>query len=93
MKNEHGKFIEEYESETIDGDYKLINNLTDRYFVEAPAVCYFNGIYYLYCDMYATGKYVYYTSNDLKNWSKSNILSITGNEVMRHFTPCKVYDN
>lgn len=93
LKNEHGKFIEEYESETIDGDYKLINNLNDRYFVEAPAVCYFNGIYYLYCDMYATGKYVYYTSSDLKNWSKSNILSITGNEVMRHFTPCKVYNN
>lgn len=92
LKNEHEKFIEEYESEAIDGDYKLINTLKDRYFVEAPAVCHFNGMYYLYCDMYATGIYVYYTSTDLKNWSKSNVLHIAGNTVMRHFTPCKVYD-
>ena len=93
LKNEHEKVIEEYESETINGDYKIINTLKDRYFVEAPSICYFKGQYYLYCDMYSTGKYIYYTSTDLKNWSKSNILSIAGNEVMRHFTPCKVYDN
>ena len=52
LKNEHEKFIEEYESETIDGDYKIINTLKDRYFVEAPSICYFKGQYYLYCDMY-----------------------------------------
>ena len=92
LKNENLKYIEQYESNTIDGDYKLINILNDRYFVEAPSVCYFNGLYYLYCDMYATGKYIYYTSTDLKNWSKSNILSVADNTVMRHFTPCKVYD-
>jgi lysophospholipase L1-like esterase len=93
-KNDYNKTIEHYTNTTLDNTvtWTLLQTESFPFRVEGIAVTYFNGLYYMYADVYNSGFTLYKTSVDLTTWSAAKIAGAESGATTRHFAPMVVSD-
>ncbi len=93
VKNEYAKTIEHFTSSTFNGAYTFVETISFQFDVEAPAIIKFNGLYYLYADVYVGGFTLCKTSSDLQTWSTEFRVGAKNGATTRHFQPMVTNDS